>query len=139
VGGVEQAVRLGRTHRHEGQRGEQEQRVEAAQRTGEGIARGELAVANGRDYAGGLQPTRRIVGRVDRDLSETLFRYPIGEEGNGLARHGRRRIFGRHRPDRALSDRAASGQNNRHSGEEPRQGAARQRVGWSGHDATITT
>jgi hypothetical protein len=105
----------------------------------EGIARGELAVANGRDYAGGLQPTRRIVGRVDRDLSETLFRYPIGEEGNGLARHGRRRIFGRHRPDRALSDRAASGQNNRHSGEEPRQGAARQRVGWSGHDATITT
>jgi len=126
---VEQAARLSRAHCHEGQRGEQEQRVDAAERAGEGIARGKSAVTNGRDDVGGVQPTRRIVGRVDRDLSGTLFRHPVGEEGNGFARHSRRRIFGRHRPDRALCARATGGQGKRRGGKEPRKGAARRREG----------
>jgi hypothetical protein len=123
--GVEQAARLGRAGRHERQRGEREERVDAAQRTGEGIARGESAVADGGDDVGGFQPARRIVGRRDRQPAGTFFRQPVGEEGDAFARHGGRRIFGRHRPGRALRDRAAGGQCHRCGGEEMRQGAAR--------------
>ena len=86
-------------------------------------------------------PERKVIflgdfidrGPKIREVLEIV--HPMVEEGNALARHGRCRIFGCHRPHRALSDSTAGGQRDRRGGE---QGAARQREGWSGHDGTIT-
>jgi len=69
-----EAASLGLAGRDERQRGQQEGRIDSAERAGKGAAGGEPAIAYGGDDVGGLRSARRIVGRCDRKLSGTFFR-----------------------------------------------------------------